>query len=94
MSGLKDGGVRNSEGHPAVAPARILAVDDEKTILSILKTVIETAGPVVTAVSNEKDALEAARREAFDLSIVDLQLERSSGIELMKESGSFCLKCR
>jgi two-component system, NtrC family, response regulator GlrR len=85
MPGLKDGGVKNSEGRPAATQARILAVDDEKTILDILKTAIETAGPVVTAVSNEKDALEAARTEAFDLAILDLHLEESSGIELMKD---------
>ncbi len=66
-------------------PTKILVVDDEQRLLQVLKELIESAGHKVTAVTNEREALQAARNEAFDLSIVDLFLENASGIELMGE---------
>jgi two-component system, NtrC family, response regulator GlrR len=66
-------------------PAEILVVDDEERLLQVLRELIETAGHKVVTVTNEKDALEAARSEIFDLSIVDLYLKNSSGIVLMGE---------
>jgi two-component system, NtrC family, response regulator GlrR len=65
--------------------ARVLAVDDEAAILVVLRETIERAGPSVIAVTNERDALQAAKAEAFDLAIVDLRLGGSSGIALMEE---------
>jgi two-component system, NtrC family, response regulator GlrR len=66
-------------------PTKILVVDDEEGLLQILRELIETAGHKVTAVTNEKDAIRAARSGTFDLSIVDLHLEHSSGITLMED---------
>jgi two-component system, NtrC family, response regulator GlrR len=66
-------------------PAEILVVDDEVRLLAILHELIETGGHKVTSVTNEKDALRAARRAVFDLAIVDLYLEGSSGISLMED---------
>ena len=58
--------------------ARILAVDDESRFFRS-EGVDRALGPSVTAVTNEQDALKAARTEAFDLAIVDLHLGSSSG---------------
>src|SRR5512139_3462868 len=66
-------------------PAKILVVDDEQGLLKVLQEVIETAGHEVITVTNEIDALQAARDEVFDLAIIDLYLENSSGITLMGE---------
>ena len=68
-----------------MASGKILIVDDDRNLLEVLKVRVESAGYDVFAAVREQDALDAARNEAFDLSIVDLQLERSSGIVLMKE---------
>ena len=68
-----------------MASGKILIVDDDRNLLEVLKVRVESAGYDVFATVREQDALDAARNEAFDLSIVDLQLERSSGIVLMKE---------
>jgi two-component system response regulator GlrR len=65
--------------------AKILIVDDEVGILLVLRELIETAGHKVTTVTNEKEAIQAAQTETFDLSIVDLYLENANGIELMKD---------
>lgn len=68
-----------------MASGKILIVDDDRNLLEVLKVRVESAGYDVFAAATEQDALDAARSEAFDLSIVDLQLERSNGIALMKE---------
>jgi two-component system response regulator GlrR len=65
--------------------AKILVVDDEQSLLRVLQELIETAGHKVTVATDERDALRAARSEAFDLAIIDLYLENSSGIALMGE---------
>jgi two-component system, NtrC family, response regulator GlrR len=66
-------------------PTKILVVDDQQGILKVLKELIETAGHEVIAVTNEIDALQAARNDVFDLAIVDLYLENYSGMTLMGE---------
>jgi len=64
---------------------KILVVDDDRNLVEVLKVRVELAGyDVVTAVKEEK-AMEAARGQTFDLAIIDLQLERMNGIDLMKE---------
>lgn len=68
-----------------MASGKILIVDDDRNLLEVIKVRIESAGYNVSAMSNEQEALEAARNQTFDLAVVDLQLERFSGIELMKE---------
>lgn len=65
--------------------AKILIVDDDRNLLEVLKVRVESAGYDVSTASLEEDALEAARNEVFDLSIIDLQLQRMDGITLMKE---------
>lgn len=67
------------------ALGKILIVDDDRNLLEVLKARVESAGYVVTTAAEEEEALAAARRESFDLSIVDLQLQRLNGIGLMKE---------
>jgi two-component system, NtrC family, response regulator GlrR len=68
-----------------MASGKILIVDDDHNLLEMLKVRVESVGYSVTTVAKENDALEAARNEAFDLSIVDLQLEHTDGITLMQE---------
>lgn len=68
-----------------MASGKILIVDDDANLLEVLKVRVESAGYDVTTVTKEDDALKAAERESFDLSIVDLQLESMSGIDLMRD---------
>jgi two-component system, NtrC family, response regulator GlrR len=64
---------------------KILIVDDDRNLLEVLRVRVESAGYDVTTAAREEDAMEAARKDVFDLSIVDLQLEHMDGISLMKE---------
>jgi DNA-binding NtrC family response regulator len=68
-----------------MASGKILIVDDDRNLLEVLKVRVESAGYDVTTAAKEEDALEAAEGEVFDLSIVDLHLQRRNGISLMKD---------
>ncbi len=65
----------------------ILIVDDNATNLSILQHILESAGLRVTPVqdSNEVESVvrdRLARRDPFDLAILDIQMPRPDGYEL------------
>ena len=63
---------------------RVLAVDDEPSVTLLVSRVLQRAGfDVVTAGSGE-EALEVARRTPPDLLIVDKNLPRMNGFELLK----------
>jgi len=68
---------------------KILLVDDDQSLIEVLKLRVESAGYEVTATTNEREALEETRGERFDLAIIDLQLEHTDGISLMKEIHAF-----
>jgi DNA-binding NtrC family response regulator len=68
-----------------MASGKILIVDDDRNLLEVLKVRVESAGYDVTTAAKEEEALEAAESEVFDLSIVDLHLQRRNGISLMKD---------
>jgi len=56
-----------------MASEKILVVDDDSNLLELIKMRLESAGYEVTTLLNEHDALEAVRKETFDLSIIDLK---------------------
>lgn len=62
---------------------KILIVDDDLSLLRILKMRLEVEGYSVTDVSNGIDALAAAGDVFFDLAIIDYQLKDETGIDLM-----------
>ncbi len=68
-----------------MSSAKILLVDDDKNLVELVKMRLESANYKVTAAFKEEDAIEAARGQIFDLSIVDLQLVHQDGISLMEE---------
>jgi len=68
-----------------MASERILVVDDDRSVLKTLKACLESAGFGVIIATGEHDALFAAQSDAFDLAILDMQLQGFDGIELMRE---------
>lgn len=68
-----------------MASGKILVVDDDPNLLELVKMRLESADYEVTTASTEEDALGAVRGQAFDLSILDLQLAHRDGISLMEE---------
>jgi signal transduction histidine kinase len=70
---------------PAGAPARILVIDDEETVLLSIQGVLELDGYQVAATTSGVHALELAHREFFDLVLTDLRLADKDGLELLSE---------
>ena len=63
--------------------AKILAVDDDKNLLEIIKMRLEASDYEVITAVNEAEAITAVREQMFDLSIIDLHLGHQNGITLM-----------
>ena len=68
----------------------ILVVDDEPGIRKTLSISLEAEGHKVMAVSNVADALDKARRDYFDLALVDLRLGVESGMDLITAFQTIC----
>lgn len=62
----------------------ILIVDDDISLLKVLKMRLEAEKYRVTDVSNGPDALSAVKDVFFDLAIIDYQLKDETGIDLME----------
>ena len=58
---------------------KILAVDDDASILSLLQTLLSTEGHEVICASSAEEALQELERERFDLLISDLKLPGLDG---------------
>ncbi|MBN1163152.1 MAG: PAS domain S-box protein [Candidatus Krumholzibacteriota bacterium] len=65
----------------------ILVVDDEKTVATMLRRMLERFGYTVDARHNSVDALKAFRKqpERYDLVITDLTMPNITGLDLAKE---------
>jgi DNA-binding NtrC family response regulator len=64
---------------------RILVVDDEQRQRDILQMILEAEGYETTAAGNGRQALQAARAQAFDVVLTDLKMPDLGGIELLGE---------
>ncbi len=64
---------------------KLLIVDDDQNLLDLLQMRLESEGHEVIATAREEEAIEAAKDQIFDLSIVDLQLAHLNGISLMND---------
>lgn len=68
-----------------MASRKILVVDDDKSLLELIRIRLESANYEVTTALNEEEAIESVKGQLFDLSIVDLRLVQKDGISLMEE---------
>ena len=64
---------------------RVLAVDDERKILDIVKYCLEQGGCSVQAFTDPAPALEMARREKFDVIVLDIVLANRDGYGIASE---------
>jgi two-component system, NtrC family, response regulator GlrR len=65
--------------------ASILVVDDDSSLLDLIRLRLEAHGFNVAAAANENQAKETAVRQLFDVAVIDLQLVNQDGISLMEE---------
>jgi DNA-binding NtrC family response regulator len=69
---------------------KILVVDDERTIRSLISDLLEGEGFEVRAAKDGQESLDEMEREDFDLVITDIQMPRLDGLamlEAMKRAG-------
>jgi len=62
----------------------ILVVDDERSMREILEIFLKKEGYDVTTAEDGKTALDAFKKDIFDLVITDLKMPKASGIDLLK----------
>jgi two-component system response regulator GlrR len=68
-----------------MASGKILVVDDDRSLVEVLKVRVESAGYEVTTALKEEAAIAANKEQVFDLAIIDLQLDGTNGITLMQK---------
>jgi two-component system, NtrC family, response regulator PilR len=64
--------------------ARVLLVDDEASILSVLSTLLKAEGHEVVPVLGGEKAQDVIRTEQFDLMISDIRMSPVDGMQLLK----------
>ena len=62
---------------------RVLVVDDEESIRSILSRKLETEGYFCVTASDGREAMEKASQHEFDLVLTDIKMPGMSGIEVL-----------
>ncbi len=62
----------------------ILVVDDEKSMREILEIFLKSEGYAVSVAENGEKAIEAVKKDIFDLIITDMKMPKVSGLELLK----------
>ncbi|MBI2849410.1 MAG: response regulator transcription factor [Chloroflexi bacterium] len=68
-----------------MSKGKILLVDDEKKILSLVRAYLEREGYQVIEATDGQQGLEAFRRESPDLIVLDLMLPKIDGLEVCRE---------
>ncbi len=69
-----------------IVPARVLLVEDDRTVREVASLVLERAGFAVTTIADGDAGLaEALRPGAHDLVILDLMLPGRSGLDVCRE---------
>lgn len=66
-------------------PPKVLVVDDEPGILKTMVICFESIGFETRSFAKPQEALEALRKEQFDLAFVDLKMSPIDGMELLAE---------
>lgn len=66
--------------------AKVLVVDDEVSIVEVLKALLTREGYNVTTASDGEEALNELRKDKFDLMISDIRMQPMDGITLLRKA--------
>lgn len=69
---------------PDLGGLSVLLAEDSRTNQTILSRMLETMGAEVTVASDGVEAMERLRAERFDLALIDIEMPRMTGIEVIK----------
>ncbi len=70
----------------AVAPARVLIVDDERSIRELLSIVLRRDGYEVLTAEDGAAAVELLKKQRFDILITDIRMPQMNGVDLLREA--------
>ncbi len=70
--------------HAAANGIRVLLVDDEEGYIKVLNSRLTKRQFQVTTACSGGDAIKAARKQDFDVAILDLKMEGMDGLEVLK----------
>jgi two-component system response regulator PilR (NtrC family) len=75
-------------GPPATiqAPARVLVVDDERSMRELLSIVLRRDGYDVLIAEDGAAAVELLKRERVDILITDIRMPQMNGVDLLREA--------
>jgi len=63
---------------------RVLVIDDERTLRESCASVLQMDGFNVTVIGRGEEALEAVKRRAFDIVLMDLYMSQVPGMDLLR----------
>lgn len=66
------------------APRRVLIVDDEVDLRTLLGDVLQVAGYEVSTAGDGLEALEILKTEEFDAALLDVQMPNMNGIQVLR----------
>jgi len=70
----------------AASTARVLVVDDERSMRELLAIVLKRDGYDVLVAENGRVALELLRRERVDILITDIRMPEMNGVDMLREA--------
>ena len=74
----------NTEPAAEARPARILVVDDERSMRELLAIVLRREGYDVLLAENGTTAIETLEREPVDILISDIKMPDLSGVDVLR----------
>ena len=73
-----------SDSHPPAGKGTIMVVDDNPSILIIVKTILEGTGYGVQTAGNGPEAFSRLEEQRPDLIILDIMIPRMDGLEILE----------
>jgi len=64
--------------------ARILVVDDDETIRTTMKAILEDEGYMVDLASTGEEAIQLTMKTTYNIALLDIRLPDMEGVELLK----------
>jgi DNA-binding NtrC family response regulator len=64
--------------------ARILIVDDETDLRTLLRHILTAQGYQITDAEDGEEAIELIKKQKFDIALLDIQMPNINGIQVLK----------
>src|SRR4029079_12904110 len=79
-------GVQTDPSKATHAPARVLVVDDERSMRELLSIVLKRDGYDVLVAEDGAAAVDVMKRERIDILITDIRMPNMNGVDVLREA--------